>query len=75
MDSQWIVVEDKRKHDKRWVKIEDTVNKRQYSSYFKLSDNDSVIIAKLKQSVRQHRHEIEDKETLKLDLSNFEARL
>jgi len=75
MAKEWIVLEDKRKYDKRWVKIEDTVNKRQYSAYFKLSDNDSNIISKLQQSVKQHRKEIDDKESGKLDLANFEGGL
>lgn len=75
MAKDWVVLEDKRRYDKRWVKIEDTVNKRQYSSYFKLTDQDSDILAKFKASVLQHRAEIAKKALSKLDLTNFESGL
>jgi len=49
MAKQWVVLEDKRRHDKRWVEIEDTVNKKKYSGYFPLSSPDHAVLERLRQ--------------------------
>ena len=74
MAEQWVVVTDIRRHDKRWVEIEDIVNKIKYSNYFPLSSPDNAVIARFKQHVRTRRAEITNKSST-LDLSTFEAGL
>ena len=72
--AQWIVTTDTRRHDKRWVEIEDTINKRKYSGYFPISSPDTAVINRFKQQVRTYRAEQADKGS-KLNLTNFEAGL
>jgi len=74
MAKQWVVLEDKRRHDKRWVEIEDTVNKKKYSGYFPLSSPDHAVLERLRQQVRTFRSEIDNKKS-KLDLTDFEDEL
>lgn len=71
MNNQWIVLEDKKKHGKRFVSIEDTVNKRKYSNYFPLIATDSDVIVRFQAHVKEYREEISKKGD-KLDLTNFE---
>lgn len=74
MSDQWIVIEDKRRHDKRWVEIEDTANKKRYSGYFPLSSPDTAVIHRFKQQVRTYRAEVARKQS-NLNLTNFEVGL
>ena len=74
MADQWRVLTDTRRHDKRWVEIEDTVRKLKYSGYFPLSAPDAAVMQRLKEQVQRHRAELVAKRT-KLNLTNFEAGL
>ena len=74
MADQWRVLTDTRRHDKRWVEIEDTVNHIKYSGYFPLSSPDSAIENRFKDQVRIRREEIAKKGST-LDLTNFEGKL
>ena len=74
MSNQWVVLEDETKYGKRFVSIEDTVNKIKYSNYFPLSSPDAVVIERFKNHVKERRLNQANRQ-ITLDLTNFEAGL
>ena len=74
MANQWIVLEDRIKHGKRFLSIEDTLNKRKYSNFFPININNTGVISRFKDHVKEHRSEIVAGGTT-LNLTNFEAGL
>lgn len=67
----WKVLEDKRKFNKRYVKVKDEINNVVYSNYFPLSASNTVVLAKMKSQVIRYRAEMKVKQST-LDLKNFE---
>ncbi len=75
MPGEWEVIEDKTIHNgKRYVKIYDKPNKREYSNYFPSGVTDTAIKNRFKAQVQEHRAELARPKS-GLDFTNFEAGL
>lgn len=70
----WEVLIDKILQKKRFVRIRDITNKREYENFFPKNTADAAVTARFKLQVKEHRAEL-DAQGSSINLSNFEAGL